>query len=330
MGAKEVMVVCPLVVLLYDRTFLGGAKRTFLGALRKRWLFYLALFSTCAWPLYIATIVKPQNYGATSNVWAYAASQPAAILHYLRLAFWPVGQCFDMAWPLAPLRLTSIIIFAALALTVFELIKRPMLGFLGAWFFGILAITSSFFPTGDVIFEHRMYLPLSAVIVTVVLGAYWLWQHFALQLIPTTEAQWRLLGYETAIAAVLVLGLLTWRRNGIYSDEVALWQDCVAGNVTNARARANLGLAYMHFSRFAEAAVELREALKCSPNYSYALQNLGTTLVFMHKATPWEWTITAISGGDISYTGTYSTGTTGAYTYWTLTGSGTLTITSIP
>ena len=33
--------------------------------------------------------------------WAYAASQPGVILHYLRLSVWPEGQCLDYGWPVA-------------------------------------------------------------------------------------------------------------------------------------------------------------------------------------------------------------------------------------
>ena len=47
-----------------------------------------------------------------------------------------------------------------------SLVYRPRLGFLGAWFFVILAPSSSVVPVaGQTIAEHRMYLPLAAVIV---------------------------------------------------------------------------------------------------------------------------------------------------------------------
>ena len=46
MGSKEVMVSAPLLVLLYDRTFIAGSFRE---ALRRRWGLYLALAAT--WPI---------------------------------------------------------------------------------------------------------------------------------------------------------------------------------------------------------------------------------------------------------------------------------------
>ena len=46
------------------------------------------------------------------------------------------------------------------------------LGFLGAWFFLILAPTSSFRQASEVVAERRMYLPLAAVVVLAVMAIY--------------------------------------------------------------------------------------------------------------------------------------------------------------
>ena len=43
MATKEVMATAPLIVLLYDRTFLAGSLR---GALRRRYGLYLAMAAT--------------------------------------------------------------------------------------------------------------------------------------------------------------------------------------------------------------------------------------------------------------------------------------------
>ena len=51
--------------------------------------------------------------------------------------------------------------------------RRPKWGFLGVWFFAILAPSSSVVPlAGQTEAEHRMYLPLAAVVTLVVLAAY--------------------------------------------------------------------------------------------------------------------------------------------------------------
>ena len=64
----------------------------------------------------------------------------------------------------------GLLIVGLLGLTVWALVKRPALGFLGASFFLILAPTSSFVPIQDAAFEHRMYLPLATLAVLAVVG----------------------------------------------------------------------------------------------------------------------------------------------------------------
>ena len=48
----------------------------------------------------------------------------------------------------------------------------PKWGFLGAWFFLILATTSSIMPLSDLAVTHRMYLPMAALATGVVVGGY--------------------------------------------------------------------------------------------------------------------------------------------------------------
>ena len=104
MGSKEVMVTAPLVVLLYDRTFIAGSFRE---ALRRRWGFYLAL--AASWLIVSRQIMEAFAPGAKSagfgfagvTLLQYARSEPGVILHYLALAFWPSGLCLDYGWPVA-------------------------------------------------------------------------------------------------------------------------------------------------------------------------------------------------------------------------------------
>ena len=168
MASKEVMATAPLVVLLYDRTFLSG---TFQGALRRRWPLYVAL--TCTWGLLAYLVAGSTDrggsagFGLSMTVWQYALTQLGVITHYLGLAFWPAGLVFDYGWPIASsvgqILPGAIVISLLLAGTIWALIRYPAAGFLGACFFLILAPTSSFVPVTDAAFEHRMYLPLAAV-----------------------------------------------------------------------------------------------------------------------------------------------------------------------
>ena len=154
MATKEVMVSAPLVVLLYDRTFLAGSFR---DAWRRRWGYYLALTATwllLAWlvagtGLLVRSLGERQPGVHWFRWWDYLATQQGVIVHYLRLVIWPSGLCLDYSWPAATMVVTvlfpAVLVVCLLALTVWALVRRPAWGFLGACFFLILAPTSSFF-----------------------------------------------------------------------------------------------------------------------------------------------------------------------------------------
>ena len=113
------------------------------------------------------------GFGLPVTVAQYARTQLVAIAHYLRLAFWPSGLCIDYGWPVASGEaaiLPGILVAALAAATVLAAWKRPKWAFAGIWFFAILVPTSSIVPVRDLAFEHRMYLPLAAVVAMVVVG----------------------------------------------------------------------------------------------------------------------------------------------------------------
>ena len=103
MATKEVMATAPVIVLLYDRTFLAGSFRE---AWRRRYGLYLALAAT--WGVVALLLISTGFHGGDTGFavqgftwWSYLLTQPGVIVHYLRLAFWPAGLCLDYGWPAA-------------------------------------------------------------------------------------------------------------------------------------------------------------------------------------------------------------------------------------
>ncbi len=101
------------------------------------------------------------------------------------------------------------------------------MGISGAWFFVILAPTSSFVPINDLAFEHRMYLPLAAVVTGVVAGGWvagqWLIRRGVISLLGL-EA----IGGLLVMFASIALGFLTFQRNVDYESQVSIWEDTAA------------------------------------------------------------------------------------------------------
>ena len=178
MASKEVMVSAPLMVLLYDRAFLAGSFRE---AWRRHYGVYLALASTWLLSGWLVVVAGSRGgtagFGAGVSSWAYLCTQFGAIVHYLKLSVWPRPLLFDYGPDTVPITLAIIpnALFVGLLglATLVALWRWPKIGFLGAWFFAILAPTLSIVPVAtQVVAEHRMYLPLAAVVIAVTLAGY--------------------------------------------------------------------------------------------------------------------------------------------------------------
>ncbi len=271
MATKEVMVTAPLMVLLYDRTFVAGS---FAAAWRQRRGYYAALAATwllLAWLVLAGGGTRGDAAGLGLGVspWAYLLKQSEALLLYLKLSLWPhplvvdyggaVVNSWREVWWQGP------VVLALLAGTGWALVRRPVLGFLGAWFFVILAPSSSVVPlVTQSMAEHRMYLPLVSVVVLLVLGAgRWLGRR----------------SVPVLMVLAVVAGGLTIRRNQVYHSELALWSDTVAHRPENARAHNNLGVALTDLGRIEEALGHYQEAGRLMPDFTGVQLNLCDALV---------------------------------------------------
>ena len=281
MASKEVMVTAPVIVLLYDRTFLG---RSFREALRRRWGLYIALGAT--WGI-LGVLLGDRNntvgFGMDVTAWQYAMTSPGVILRYLRLSFFPSDLCLDYKWPFAmtigEMHFDGVVVVVLLlAATVWALFRRPMWGFVGAWFFIILSPTSSFIPIADALFEQRMYLSLAGVITAVVIGGY-VFYVWALRNMGGTERIGakvvRAVGVILPIVVVATLGARTVYRNEDYNNLEEMWKDVLAKRPNNSRAQFNIGVSLVKQKDYDTAILRFRDAVRLRPNYAEANFNLA-------------------------------------------------------
>ena len=284
MGAKEVMVSAPLIVLLYDRTFRAGSFR---AAWRRRGWYYAALAAT--WLPLAVLASRSGNRGATMGVGSgvgvgdYWRTQLPALTHYLRLAIWPQPLIFDYGtvWvrSLASIWPSALAVLLLAAATAWAACRREpafrALGFLGCWFFAVLAPTSLVPSNRQTMAEHRMYLALAPVVVLVAVGVpVWLLRRRGGS--PAASRTAWVGGGILALAVTTGLGALTVRRNRDYASEEALWGDTVAKNPGNPWAHNNLGNAWLGEPGRAEDAVrEFEAALRLKPELPEAHNNLG-------------------------------------------------------
>ena len=270
MAAKEIMVAAPILVLLYDRAFIAGSfrvawreRRWVHGALAGGWLFL-------AWMM-IRSQGRNSTVGFALGVdsASYALTQCWAIVQYLWLALWPFPLVFDYGTDFfttldAALVFRAVILAALCAGFLWATWRRPALGFLGAWFFLILAPSSSVVPLiTQAVAEHRMYAPLAAVVTLGVIGAHVVNRQRAWLAIPLLAA---------------ALAVTTIARNEDYRSEVALWRDTATKFPTNARAHYNLGNAQRRAGDLVAALNEYDLATRLVPKVIHARLNRADVL----------------------------------------------------
>ena len=273
-NSKQVIASAPLVVLLYDRTFVSP---TGWAAIKRHWALYAALFAS--WLSFLKAVDYGQAVlvgGGGAGIEAskismsdYLLSQSEVLLHYLRLCIVPYPQSIDYGWTpvdsVAQAAPAGIMILALLGTTGWLLWRRHAAGFLGAVFFLVLAPTSSFMPLDDLVAERRMYLPLAAVVALVV------------------GVVWRRVSRRVFVAGcagvVAALAITTIARNRTYHSEITIWESALRVNPDNARGHSNIGPALIAAGQRDEAIKHYRRALAIKPRHASARNNLGAALI---------------------------------------------------
>jgi protein O-mannosyl-transferase len=189
------------------------------------------------------------------------------IFHYLKLFFAPINLNVDIGFPFTtyhhdPQIALAILLIGALLYRAFKS-KNTWFRAGVLWFFLTLMPTSSFVPLNDLAVEHRTYLPMTLGLCLIIGGA-----------ISQIPAGW---GSRFMVVTIALLSLLTLSRNGVWTDEVRLWQDAVKKNPLSSRTHNNLGKAYYEKGQLDEALFHFQKSNENIENHltrQYNLANL--------------------------------------------------------
>jgi len=290
---KEFAFTLPFVLVFFDVVFFEGL-RGLSAARRLRYLLpFLATLVIIPFELFgpaygisfgesLNEMVRKDQMRdlGTMSAYEYLITQFRVIVTYLRLLVWPSGLNVDYDFPLyhsvlSPGVLASMAFLLAVAGTgVYALLKAvktgsgaAMLYFTGlVWFFTTLSVESSVIPIKDVAVEHRLYLPAAgaALAFSAVLFS---------ALGRLKRGDWRL-PLAVVIAVTIALSALTWSRNTLWRDPVALTEDIVKKSPGKATAHYLLGNVYAERGRLIDAIGAYENAARLDPEDAFTRYRL--------------------------------------------------------
>jgi len=273
MFTKESAVTLPLMILLYEYTFLKTDKD-----LNWKYLtpFLITLFIIPLTLLITALAnnrsmrgLAPEEASTISSA-HYLFTQFRVIVTYIRLTFLPLNQNLDYDYPVfksifeLPVFTSFLFLISILYAAKCLFSKYRLISFSILWFFLALLPDSSFFPLQDVIFEHRLYLPLAGYSLFLAGSAYYL---FGKKSIKTM--------IKILTVIIVFNSILAYQRNGIWKDELTLWSDTIAKSPHKERPYNNRGLVWSQQGNFAQAIADYSKAIDINPRYINAYINRG-------------------------------------------------------
>lgn len=310
--SKPIVFTLPLAIVAYEVYFFpknfGEIKKT-----AGRVLPYFAVMVLLAFIALSSQTrsMDPRRFGAIVDLGSklapgeYLLTQCNVIRTYLRLLVFPWGQTLEYDYPVSR-SLFEIQTLASLGLLVFTFLgifrwfkKQRLLSFSILWFFMTLLVEASVIPLPDVIFEHRLYLPLFGFALFASAAAF-------TRARSTRQAQTVLIFFLAFLSGATFLRNKTWQDQVVFMENAArkapakprviynlarayhrkqdldqaetYYQRTLALSPDDADTYNSLGELYQQKNDAARAEPYFRKALALQPNHEMALINLGVLL----------------------------------------------------
>ena len=270
MFTKENAVTLPLMIILFELSFFEGKR-----GLKWRLAFLPFVLTIIIIPLIMllteAGAVRMQQLQntPTSSI-DYLLTQFRVITTYIRLLFIPFNQNISYNYPISRslFDLPTLISFLFLAGILFWakqlFLKYRLVSFSIFWFFLTLSLESSLLQLWNIIFEHRLYLPLAGYSLFLVSGLYYLFgnNNFKMMVVILT-------------IIIAFNSILTFQRNKVWENEFTLWDDAVKKSPHRAMAYSYRGLGQYVQGNIAQAISDYNRAITLDPRYAPAYEGRG-------------------------------------------------------
>jgi len=285
MFTKEITITLPFAVALYEffffRRTIEGKKKTLILLLPFILTLPIILLTLMRAPevtLEVMRLKPAESVPMTPDITRfvdekvmkrhdYMLTELNVIRTYLRLLFFPVRQNLDYDYPIAksffePDILLSFLLLAILFLSAVLMVRNfPMISFGVFWFFLTLSV-ESLVVQSDVIFEHRLYLPMVGFSIAFVT---------ALSML----LKWRKFFVGVLVTVVIILSIMTYFRNRVWKDDYTLWRDVTAKSPNKYRGYSNLALAFERDKNYDMAIEYFKKSTDRAPYEAREFYNLG-------------------------------------------------------
>lgn len=234
MFTKENIFTLPFMIVLCEFYFFKTGRRPV-------WKHCLAFLPLLLIALFLLVAVKPVTFGdirriidvpAASSL--YGLTQLRVIVTYLRLLVVPLHQNLDYDYPVVENLFDLPVVFSIILISLLIILSarlfngigkhkilsytvgHRLLSFAIVWFFVTLLPESSFVPLNDLIFEHRLYLPMVGFACFLSFGA-----------ISFFSPKMFKMAFLILSILAVCYGILTFQRNKVWHDDLSLWNDVV-------------------------------------------------------------------------------------------------------
>lgn len=275
MFTKENTFTLPLIIILYEFCFLKDDRHF-------SWKYIIPFIAIL--PIIPLTLLaaKPETFTDIQRFMSqpvkgyhYFLTQLRVMVTYVRLVFLPVNQNLDYYYPMIrswasiPVLSSFFLLMLIITVAVRVFARFRLISFGIFWFFLTLLPESSIVPMKDVIFEHRLYLPM-----------------IGYSIFLTSLICYRF-GEKTVrpvvivfIALIACYSMLTYSRNFVWRDTFTLWNDTVQKSTFKARPYVQRGLAYAYKGELDLAIIDYNKAIEIDPDYAKAYHNIAVSYFY--------------------------------------------------
>ena len=285
--AKSQIIMLPFLLLLWDywplqRMFTAGeplvAGTNAIAPLPERSLFWLVREKT---PLFImglldAVLTLHVQHVGRPQYWRYSpmvrvGDALVAYVRYIGKALWParLAPAYPNPGDAIPVWQVLGAALILLVITIFVLRRRPCRYLAVGWFWFVLAMVpmSGIIPFGDQALADRYaYQPFCGLFLLVCWGCAELAQKYGVPAVVLRCA---------SVAALLALGVLTYRQVNLWGDDLALWSHALQVTGRSVFVEDRVGKDLLERGDSQDAIQHFRQALEMRPADLLANLELG-------------------------------------------------------